>query len=110
MRRSHVEVRVLRPGERTSSIQTHFGGSWFVPDKDDLVFRSPLAVELCVSEHLKWLHSMLEHHRKFIRQLEASGLSVVCRVQVRERTVTLEPEALLLAHQLHLPTEIVFRP
>jgi hypothetical protein len=52
---------------------------------------------------------MLEFHRKFIRKLEASGVQTIVRISVRGRTLMIEPEALLLAHQLHLKTEIEFR-
>jgi hypothetical protein len=107
---NRVEVRILHPGEQTASIQRQFDGAWFVPDGPDLVFRSALPSTHTVGEHLKWFHGLLEHHRKFIRQVEASGIRCVCRVQVRAASVTVEPEALLLAHQLHLATEITFRP
>ena len=44
--------------------------------------------------------------------LELNGAGSVAgrRVQVRVSSVIIEPEALLLAHQLHPPTEITFRP
>lgn len=103
-----VQVRISRPGVRAEAIRSHFE-TWFVPDGDDLVFRSPLAPELSVSDHLKWFHSMLEFHRKFIRKLEADGVHMIVHISVRGRTLSLEPEALLLAHKLHLKTEIEFR-
>jgi len=108
MHKNCVEVRILCPGDRAQSVQTHFE-TWFVPDGSDLVFKSALASELSVSEHLKWFHGMLQFHRKFIRQLEGSGIRSVVRISVRERSFTIEPEAVFLAHQLHLTTEIEFR-
>jgi hypothetical protein len=103
-----VSVRITRPGVRASAIHEHIGLG-FVSDGDDLVFRSPLAPELPVGDHLKWFHSLLQFHRKFIRNLEADGVLTTVQISVRGRTVSLEPEALLLAHQLHLRTEIEFR-
>jgi hypothetical protein len=108
MNKWSVEVRVCRPGVRTEAVRSHFE-TWFVADGDDLVFRSPLAPELPVNDHLKWFHGMLEFHRKFIRKLEADGIRTSIHISVRSRTLSLEPEALLLAHQLHLRTEIEFR-
>ena len=108
MHKWSVEVRVLSPGDRAQSVKAHFE-TWFVPDGSDLVFRSPLAPESSISEHLKWFHSMLEFHRKFIRKLEADGVQTMVHISVRGRSLTIEPEALLLAHQLHLKTQIEFR-
>jgi hypothetical protein len=108
MHKHRVEVRILSPGDQAQSVQSHFE-TWFVPDGSDLVFRSALSPELSVSEHLKWFHGMLQFHRKFIRQLEESGIRSVVRISVRERSFTIEPEAVFLAHQLHLTTEIEFR-
>ena len=71
-----------------------------------MVFRSALAADQPVSEHLKWLYGVLQHQRKFFRQLEASGVSVVVSIRVHDRQLHLPPEALLLMHQFHLPTEL----
>ena len=104
----HLEVRILSPGARAKSVLSHFE-TWFAPDGSDLVFKSALSPELSLSEHLKWFHGMLQVHRKFIRQLEDAGIQTVIRIRVRERSFSIEPEAVLLAHQLHLRTEIEFR-
>ena len=108
MNKQSVYVRVSRPGVRTEAIRDHFE-TWFVPDGDDLIFRALLDPELSVSEQLKWFHSKLEFHRKFIRKLEADGVETTIHISVRGRSLSIEPEALLLAHQLHLKTEIEFR-
>ena len=108
MKKHHVEVRILSPGDRTESVRSHFE-TWFKPDGADLVFPSALSPDLPVSEHLKWFHGMLEFHRKYIRQLEEAGIHTVLRIAVREPSLFIEPEAVLLAHQLHLKTEIEFR-
>ncbi len=108
MHKHRVEVRILNPGDRAQAIVSEFE-TWFVPDGSDLVFRSLLAPELSVSDHLKWFHGMLEFRRKFIRQLEESGIRTVVRISVREHSFVIEPEAVFLAHQLHLTTEIDFR-
>lgn len=49
------------------------------------------------------------HHAQMERRLEAAGVQTVIHISVRGRLLTIDPEALLLAHQLHLKTEIVFR-
>lgn len=77
-------------------------------DGEDFVFNSRLAPDVSVSEHLKWLHSILQFERKWLRKLQEDGVDMVCRIRVRGRTVTIEPEALLLMHQCHLRTEISF--
>jgi hypothetical protein len=109
MHKHRVEVRILNPGDRAQAVQSEFA-TWFVPDGSDLVFRSALSPELSVSEHLKWFHMMLKYRRKYIRQLEESGIRTVIRISVREHSFIIEPEAVFLAHQLHLTTEIDFRP
>lgn len=108
MHKWSVEVRVLSPRARAQSVKANFE-TWFVPDGSDLVFRSPLAPESSISEHLKWFHGMLKFRRKFIRNLEADGIQTVVCISVRDQSLTIEPEALLLAHQLHLKTQIEFR-
>ena len=72
------------------------------------MFPSPLDPTASVSEHLKWLHGMLQFERKRLRQLQEVGVDMVCRIQVSARTLTIEPAALLLMHQCHLRTEIQF--
>jgi hypothetical protein len=82
----------------------------FVPDGEDFVFQSRLQPDVSVSEHLKWLHGMLQFERKKLRKLQEDGVDMVCCIRLRERSLTIEPEALLLMHQLHLRTEISFNP
>ena len=94
LNKHRVEVRILSPGNRAQSVQSHFE-TWFVPDGSDLVFRSALSPELSISEHLKLFYGMLQFHRKFIRQLEESGIRVTIRISVRQRSSTIEPEYLL---------------
>jgi hypothetical protein len=109
MHKCYVEVRIISPGPRASSF-TAEGQTWFVADGADLVFQSRLEQDVPVSDHLKWLHGMLEFQRKQMRTLQEDGVDMVCRIRVRGRTVSIEPEALLLMHQCHLRTEISFNP
>jgi hypothetical protein len=109
MQKCFVEVRVIKPGARASSF-TGAEQTWFAPDGEDFVFPSRLKPTASVSEHLKWLHGMLEFERKRLRQLQENGVDMVCSVRVRARTLSIEPEALLLMHQCHLRTEISFNP
>jgi hypothetical protein len=67
-----------------------------------------LASELPAGDHLKWFHNLLQFHGKFIRNLEADGVQTTVHISVRSRPVSLEPGALLLAHQPHLKTTIEF--
>ena len=101
---SLVEIHILSPNASARSIAS--GVSFFQPDGDDMVFRSALSSETPVGEHLKWLYGMLQHHRKLFKQLDASGVSMVVAIRVHDRTLDLQPEALLLMHQFHLPTKI----
>ena len=79
-------------------------------DRQDFVFQSRLDLGAELSDHLKWLHGILQFERKWLRQLQEAGVEIVCRIRVRARELVIEPEALLLMHQLHLRTEIEFRP
>lgn len=109
MSKSFVEVRIVNPGERASTISGPLH-MWFVPDGQDFVFTSKLPEDSSVSEHLKWLHGMLQFQRKRLRQLQENGVATVCRIRIRARSLEIEPEALLLMHQCHLRTEISFNP
>src|SRR5689334_10947412 len=102
-----VEVRISCPDASARSIVSGIGfSSWFRSDNGDLVFRSALTPEQPVSEHLKWLYGSLKFERKLFRKLEASGVSVVVCIRAHDRRLHLPPEALLLMHMLHLPTEL----
>ena len=109
MHKCFVEVRVIKPGVRASSFTTA-RQTWFVADGEDFVFPSRLDPTASVSEHLKWLHGMLQFERKRLRQLQEDGVDMVCSIRVRGRTLSVEPEALLLMHQCRLRTEISFNP
>jgi hypothetical protein len=109
MHKCFVEVRVIKPGMQASSF-TGSGQTWFTPDGEDFVFASRLEPTASVSEHLKWLHGMLQFERKRLRQLQEDGVDMFCSIRVRARTLSIEPEALLLMHQCHLRTEISFNP
>ncbi len=102
--RCAVEVRICAPDASARNIASSL--TFFRPDSDDLVFRSALADDEPVSEHLKWLYGKVKFDRKVFRQLETSGVTVVVRIRVHDRQVLLAPEALLLMHRFHLTTEI----
>ena len=109
MNKCYVEVRIISPGPRSGSF-TPQEQTGFVADGADFVFQSRVGQDVSVSEHLKWLHGMLQFQRKQLRTLQEDGVDMVCRIRVRARTVSIEPEALLLMHQCHLRTEISFNP
>jgi hypothetical protein len=109
MHKCFVEVRIVKPGARASMF-TSAQQPGFAPDGEDFVFQSRLEPDASVSEHLKWLYGILEFERKRLAKLQADGVEMVCRIRVRGRTLTIEPEALLLMHQLHLRTEVSFNP
>lgn len=104
-----VEIRILQPGAETPAIQNEFE-TWFVKEGDDLVFLCPLRGNPGVDEQLKWFHGMLEFKRKYIRRLEAKGVSMVVRIYITGRSLFLQPESLFLGHHLHLKTEIHLNP
>lgn len=101
-----VEIRIGCPGPLSRDIASRV--SFFKPDGNDLVFPSWLAADKPIDEHLKWLYGMLQHERKFFRRLEASGVSIVVFIRSQNRELSLTPEALLLMHKFHLPTEVIF--
>ena len=109
MYKCNVEVRIISPGPRACSI-TAERASWFVSDGADLVIQSRLEQDTPVSDHLKWLYGVLQFQRKQLRTLQEDGVDMVCRIRVRCRIFSIEPEALLLMHQCHLRTEISFSP
>jgi len=101
----HVEVRATNPTPATAKLLGRFG-AWFVPAGDDLVFRSQLRDCGDVNQHLQWLHGMLQHERKLIRRLDAEGAGLSVRIYCDRLPITLAPESLLIAHQMHLPIEV----
>ena len=107
MHKSFVEVRVINPGPRASSL-AEANQTWFKADGDDFVCDSRLDPTASVSDHLKWLHGVFQFERKKLRKLQEDGVEMVCRIRLKTRTLSIEPEALLLIHQCHLRTEISF--
>jgi hypothetical protein len=103
----NVEVRIINPSATVAALFTGLHRTWFVPDAEDLVFRSWLHDTGDVNKHLKWLYAMLQHDRKLIRRLDAEGARWMVRISCDHLPVTIMPESLLLAHKLHLPIEIV---
>jgi hypothetical protein len=89
---------------------TRFGqqAGFFPQDGRDFVFRSALGAGHTVSEHMVWLHGILQFERKKIRQAQEAGVEIVILVHLESREVTLSPQAILLAHSLQLPIEICF--
>ena len=104
----YAEVRILDASNVAARIRERFE-TWFVADKDDLVFRSWILETDDINSHLKWLLGMLVHERKFIRQLQSEGVQFVVRVYCERLPIYIEPESLMLPHKLHLPVEIVDR-
>jgi hypothetical protein len=83
--------------------------AFFREEDGDFVFRSALGDGHSVSEHLVWLHGMLQHHGKILRTLREEGAGLCVCVKADEQKLTLDPNALLLAHKLGIPMEISFR-
>jgi hypothetical protein len=83
--------------------------AFFREEDGDFVFRSGLGDGHSVSAHLVWLNGMLQHHGKVLRTLREEGLDLIVRVKADGRELVLEPNALLLAHKLGIPTEVSFR-
>jgi len=82
---------------------------FFREEEGELVFRSALGDGHSLSEHLVWLHGLLQHHGKVLRTLREEGIDLSVRVTADSQHLTLEPNALLLAHKLGIPIEISLR-
>ena len=103
-----VEIRVRTPDKSVAETIRRKFPTFFLVEGNDLVFRSWLAPDESVSNHLKWLHGMIQHEGAFFRKIGAAGIEVVIGIRSSTRPLCLAPEALLLAHKLHLTTEIRF--
>jgi hypothetical protein len=102
-----VEIRAVRPSAAVIELRRRFENC-FVADGADFVFRSPLPDSNDADEQLKWFHGTFQHHRKLLRRLQDQGLNLVVRVRSDRRLpLILSPESLLLAHQLHVPVELL---
>lgn len=107
-RHAPVEIRVRKPNaDGIARIQKRFP-AFFVRDEEDFVFRSALEPSEPVSDHLKWLHCMLQFEGRVFRQLEAAGMGGTVIIRAPAHQLQIEPEALLLAHKLHLKMEVRF--
>src|SRR5690349_3256039 len=102
LRAAPVEVRIRGA---SPEVLARFGqqAGWFQPDGREFVFRSALGAGHTISEHMVWLHGLLQFERKKIRQAQEAGVEIVIRVHLESREVTLSPQAILLAHSLQLP-------
>jgi hypothetical protein len=104
----HVEVRAVLPRGGGVELRHHLG-TWFKSEGDDLVFRSALPDTVDVNEHLKWFDGLLQFDRKILRRIDEQGANMVIRILTDSPSFKLSPEAVLLAHRLHLPIEITVR-
>ena len=104
-----VEIRIFSPGPKADAVLSHFPQR-FVSDGTDLVFRAPPLQGHLVDEQLHWFHMALKEQRKFILKLQADGVQIAIRISIKGRCLNMKPEALLLAHQLHLSIEMRFVP
>jgi hypothetical protein len=81
-------------------------GTFVKTEGDDMVIRSWLEPHRSVTGHLNWLFAKAKFERKAFLQLEAAGEPAILVIRSHTRPLVIQPEALLLAHQLHLVTEI----
>lgn len=109
MGKSFVEVCIVNPGPHAEALIGKSKAE-FTPRGDDYVLASGLEPTASVTDHLRWLHSLLDGDRKLLRKLQAEGVLIACRIRVRDRSFFLEPEALLLMHRFHLRTVVSFNP
>ena len=105
MKRIPPAVLFRKPSKAVLSGLGEIAG-FFREEEGDFVFRSALGDGHSVSEHLVWLHGILQHHGKLLRTLREEGLDLIVSIKADARYLTLEPNALLLAHKLGIPTEI----
>jgi hypothetical protein len=103
-----VYILFRRPPKTTAEKILKKFPTYFRAEGEDLVFHSWLADQDSATEHLKWLLGVVQFERKFFRKLEAGGAAAVVAIRSHTRPLCIEPEALLLAHKLHLVTEIHF--
>lgn len=63
------------------------------------IVTSPLATDASLNDHLVWLWGMLKHERRFIKNLHAEGVRLVCDCEARKNEIALSPNG---AEMLHL--------
>jgi hypothetical protein len=81
-------------------------GTFAQQEGDDMVIHTAISPDDPAEKHINWLFGIVARERKAFRQLEAAGEPAVLVIRSHTRPLVLQPEALLLAHKLHLPTEI----
>ena len=81
-------------------------GTFVQREGDDMVIHTAVSPDDPAEKHINWLFGMVRRERKGFRQMEEAGEPAVLVIRSHTRPLVLPPEALLLAHKLHLPTEI----
>ncbi len=101
-----VRIRKKQPHQLLS-----LGGaaSFFKPDDSDVVFYSAQGEGYSVSDHLVWLHGMLQHHSKPLKRMRDNGADIIVEIHSDSRDLVIDSNALLLPHKLGIPMEIKFQ-
>ena len=81
-------------------------GTFVQREGEDMVIHTAISPDDSAEKHINWLWGTVQYERKAFRQLEAAGEPAVLIIRSHTRPFVLQPEALLLAHKLHLPIEI----
>jgi hypothetical protein len=90
-------VRFIDASARAEAIRAKIAGIEI--ERGDLVLRSRLAPDQPLNDHLVWLWGMLKHQRRYLKNIQSQGISVVCECEVPRGSVRILPNG---AEMLHL--------
>lgn len=97
---SQIEVRISGVSSRTESICERLPFS--VVEQGDVVVRSQLKSSSSLNEHLVWLWGMLKPQRKFLKDLQQQGGTIVCRCKFPSSDIHLLPNGAEMLHLLNM--------
>jgi hypothetical protein len=103
---TQVYIVFRKPSKLAAEKITKRFGTFVQAEGEDMVIHTAIEPSEPAEKHINWLLGMVERERKAFRQLEAAGDPAMLVIRSHTRPLVLPPEALLLAHKLHLPTEI----
>jgi hypothetical protein len=105
-------MKRIPPAIRIRNIKPEFASrlgeiaAFFKEEKEDLVFYSALGDGHSISDHLVWLHGMLQHNSKILRKIREEGADIFVDIHSDTRNIVILPNAIQLPHKLCIPTEI----
>lgn len=77
--------------------------------KGNVVMESALSPEYSLNDHLVWLWGKVKNERRFIKNLQDNGVTIVCRCRANKDEVKILPNGAEMLHLLGATLEVDIR-